>query len=61
MYAFIRKEHGIAVYFFVSQRKFCYAVNKEKGGDSKIIFFNIQFVKKLWSPKWDIDFCIITS
>ena len=40
MYAFIRKEHGIAVYFFVSQRKFCYAVNKEKGGKVRLRIFH---------------------
>ena len=42
MYAFIRKEHGIAVYFFVSQRKSCYAVNKEKGFCFVILFIKTK-------------------
>ena len=45
MYAFIRKEHGIAVYFFVSQRKSCYAVNKEKGMEVLIYLKGYVIIK----------------
>lgn len=61
MYAFIRLKRGYRRLFYLfSLCKLCYAVNKEKGGKSKIIFFNVQFVKIFSkSQKWDISPCKI--